>query len=571
MNREIGYFEYNGILYYLMIGENKTIKFYKKINEALVDDFSLEENEVLFDVCKSLIISEKDGVFIKRLKLNQEYDLYYDKKNSKYYWRPLSGKENVLDNILLNNTYNYASEILFGESIKDHINNPKYYKHFIKLRNGFIALTLAATLSVSVLSDAVLASNILESEPILKESIVQVDDGSTETLQNISTEIKSPEEVRVYNYEEIKHAIDINPYLDDNIKDILYALKFVFDENHQYMDLDLVINRLTCLKVEFNVKMDVTVSAYYNQLSNAISMKTNTLEYDFASFLHELFHVFQLPSGNFMLELSNQFFTNEAMARLYEDDLIDKRYFYSYYSNMAINNGEDYNSYSPKRVMYELKNSDVLIGDGYSNYLPIYYALAEIVSPEALTEYQFNPDNIQILANELMKYDVNTEEPHKSENAYQLLDYINGIRYYDSAREKNVYIDNYDEVLPIIMGRINYYYKLAKGISMKEDMDLMYYVSDAVYWSALTDEEKLLFSVMKNYVNDFYGESSLAYIFPKTYLSSIREYSVLVYGSNDSEELYYSEMDEEFAKQYYDSIGNIQLNGINNNDVSKGK
>ncbi len=569
MNKEIGYFEYKGILYYLMIDECGIIKFYKKIDDSLDDNFSSEEKDIISLVCKSLIISEQDGVFIKKIKLNQEYNLYYDKKNNKYYWKSLSGKDNVLDNIFLNNTYNHISEVLYGDTIENHVNNPKYYKQFIKIRNSLMALVLVSTMSATMLMDAVLASNIPVSEEVVRESIVQVDEKVQETIQDIVVETE--EAVRTYDYNEIKEAIDANPYLEQNVKDILYALKFVFDENHQYMDLDLVIERLKTLKVEYSINMDITISGYYNQMSNVISMKTNTLEYDFGTFLHELFHIFQLPSGNFMLELSNQFFTNEVMAILYEDNLIEKRYFYSYYTNMSINNGEDYNSYSPSRIMAELKHSDVFIGDGYSCYLPIYYALAEVVGPEALREYQFNPDNLEILANELIKYDVNTEEPYKSENAYQLLDYINSIRYYDSVKEKNVYVDNYEEVLPVIMGRINYYYKLAKGVSLEDDMDLMYYVSDATFWNGLSDDEKILFSVMKNYVKDYYGESSLVHILPKTYLSSIRDYSVLVYTDGNDNELYYCEMDEEFASKYYNSVGNIQLDNSDSLNVSMGK
>ncbi len=532
----IGYFEYNNILYKLMLRNNKLV-FYKVVNGILDNNFSLEEKALINSVCSSLIVSIDSGVFIKRVNLNNMYDLFYDKKSSKYYWKSFNKVENELDNIYLNFKYNQLSDILYGDTISNHGNNPKNYKHFISFRNKLIAITLASTMSVSMMSDIVLASDTYEE---MKQYTYS---------ESVYTE---------YDYNIIEDAIDSNPYLDDRVKEILYALKFVFDENHQYMNFDLVVERLKTLKVNYRADLPFLITGSYDVQNNEISFIFSNVFGDFSTFLHELMHVFQEPPGSFLLELSNEFFTLEVMMRLYEEKLLDERFFYSSRINDFIDSGEDYKSYSEARVMQELKDSRVLKINGYKTYMGIYYALAEIVSPNGLSAFQFRPSNFKLLADELIKVDTDNNEERKEQRAYKLLNDINEIRYYNQEKQKYSFVENFTEVYLDIIEQINYYYKLSKGMDMSEDFDLQYFLSDCVYWDVLTEEERLEFDSLEEFINNYCGSYSLAMVLPKTYLSTIRDYTVLAYYDDNRQSVYYFEMNENYQNDYsnYISVSN---------------
>lgn len=48
------------------------------------------------------------------------------------------------------------------------------------------------------------------------------------------------DERKEYNFEDIKKAIKNNPKLTEEEKKFLYKLEFVFDEDNQYRDLDMI-------------------------------------------------------------------------------------------------------------------------------------------------------------------------------------------------------------------------------------------------------------------------------------------------------------------------------------------
>ena len=58
---------------------------------------------------------------------------------------------------------------------------------------------------------------------------------TTETTTETTTEavIEEPR----YKYEEIEEIIDNNQNIDDDAKAFIKNMKFIFDENYQYMDL----------------------------------------------------------------------------------------------------------------------------------------------------------------------------------------------------------------------------------------------------------------------------------------------------------------------------------------------
>ncbi len=535
----IGYFEYNGYLFYLMLRNNK-IEFYKLVDGRLDNRFTIEEKELINRICESFIISNDNGVFIKKVKLNNEYDLYYDKKINRYYWK--TDKETSVDNVYFNLMYNQYSDILYGDTIENHENNPKFYKHFISFRNKIIAITLAGTMSISMMSNVVLASKTYEE---MKQYTYS---------ETIYTE---------YDYSIVKDAIESNPYLDDTVKEILYALKFVFDEYHQYMNFDLVVERIKTLKVQYRADLPFLITGSYDVQNNEISYIFSNVFGDFSTFLHELMHVFQEPPGSFLLELSNEFFTLEVMMRLYEDKLLDNRYFYSSRINDFIDSGEDYKSYSEARVMRELNDSRVLKVNGYSTYMGIYYALAETISPSALSAFQFRPSNFSLIANELIKIDTDTNIERKEQRAYKLLNDINEIRYYNQKEQKYSFVKDFRKVYLDIIEQINYYFKLANGIDISEDFDLQYFLADCVYWDVLTDEEKNEFENLEQFIYNYCGHYSLAMIFPKTYLSPIRDYTVLAYYTDNGQDVYYFEMNEEYEKDYEYYIDNLRDSKVN--------
>ena len=134
-----------------------------------------------------------------------------------------------------------------------------------------------------------------------------------------------------FDYGKIQKAIEDNQNLSNGEKEIINKLKFVFDENYEYMDLDLIIKRLSDLKIEYieeeNENSQVTAAYYINKNVIQIYKATDLENADLTDLVHEILHVFQASNTNRLtLELSNELTTREVLRRLNEEGLIEENY-----------------------------------------------------------------------------------------------------------------------------------------------------------------------------------------------------------------------------------------------------
>ena len=209
-------------------------------------------------------------------------------------------------------------------------------------------------------------------EELTKQPVI-----TTEATTETTTEavIEEPR----YKYEEIEEIIDNNKNIDDDAKAFIKNMKFIFDENYQYMDLDSVKESLTNLQIKYSNESMGNTGGYYSRRNNELVCLncTSFEDVDINVFVHEFLHVLQKPSNDFTRELSNEFFARETVRRLYEENIITDEQIYkvSDITSQEIDMG------------YPIK-----YGNGYEKYMPLYYSLAEIIDENKLRKYEFNCD-----------------------------------------------------------------------------------------------------------------------------------------------------------------------------------
>lgn len=531
MNEIIAYFKYKDINYYIAKYNNK-ILFFKNNNQSINVNLSKIEQSIVMNVYKQIIATPMTSVFLKNIEVNEnKYSLYIDRNNSTYYWLPLKGLYNKKDNIFLNFKYNHNTGILYNDLVDENKENSKFIKKFIKI---------GSTVSL-VLVSAAISANLFIGQIIPNGEITL-----SQNSYSYSEKYSSPREYN-YDYSEIELAIKNNPNLSEEEKAYINSLKFIFDENHQYMNLDLIRTRLSTLKIIY-APLEDNVNGRYNSFHNEITLDYNDFESSKKSVLiHELLHVFQRHGKHFILELTNEFFTREAVAYLYHNNLIDKEEFLSYETRKSISNGTYIKPTTEEEWLY-LMNSDQGFGNGYNDFVGIHYVLAEILPEEVIREYQFNPSNIDLLAVSLASIEVGRDNVDNNdiEKAYQLLEAINSLRTYDPETDKYTYEKDPKDILE----KLDYYYQKAKNISMYDDINLIAPLKDTIP-SFSEDSNYIKVLNTKEFIEDELNTTQYC-IFPKTTLSDSRASTLILYFDRTDGKLEekIQEVNEDLSKRY---------------------
>lgn len=540
MNTLVAYLEYQRNKYYIYLLKNKRILFLKsnKYNK-FTSNLSKKEIDILTKVYNSLLINKDKSTYIKDIEVNDnKYNLYFDPSNHNYFWTPINGKYNEIDNNFLNIQYNNEPIIQYIETNNNKFINSNFYNKFIKIGKKILPILVSASLSLTLLTNTQIVKPEIINEP--DQSItetVEVENDSIETISFEEFEIEEP--TIEYNYEEILEAINNNKNIGESEKEFFSKLKFIFDENYQYMDLDIIQAKLQTLKIRYGENLK-SASASYNLLENEICIEAETFEStNKATLLHEFLHSLQSNGNPFIGELSTEFFTFETMFRMYKEGIVEKEFFLSQYAKVELEKGTLKLNGENEWLEYLINNGR--FSSGYQGYVNVYILLADILPEESLRNYQFNPNQIEILSNALAEIDKTTA--NKKINAYQLIDSINSLRIYSS--EKNSY--NYSRDLSTCYELLNYYFNQTKNINIEQD----------IYSSLLIQlEPKLSHNLNINplgYLNDNHNLGIIGEMIPKTKLSDACERGIFVYHDKDGK-LQLIDFNEELKQEYIENI-----------------
>lgn len=541
--RLIAKFNYNNMLYLIiLVNKNKLIyAIYKdkklniKISKQDLYIFNLVYKSLKIDTDKSISLG------IKEIE-GKSFDIFYDKKLCLYYWYEVKFNKkyesNFKDNCKLNFRYNNIPTVYYN-NVKnngkgDNEDKNRFINRIVKFGKKVLFVSVIAGLSFTTLANCSIANEIGTNAPEYNKQ--------NSSLKLYTSDIMNQ---RKYKFDDIKKAIKTNPNLTASEKEFINKLKFVFDENHEYMDLDLIINRLSTLHIEYIKEMNdnVQIVAQYNIKENKIILYNteNFEDVELSYFVHEIFHVFQSYAINRLsLELTNELTTREVLRRMNEMGFIED-------NKQFLNSLEKYSNY----------------GNGYEPCMRAEYLLANILPKEVIQAYQFGCTD-DILVNALLEIDGKKSSSESNEQmkqrAYKLLDCIDDLMEIDE--NGNTYIDYTNEKYKKIYNQIDYYYKKKNGINMEESLksDIFKYDFKYICIDYGTSEESIkagektlldeipdeMYNIEYKVAYDFYK-----YVLPKTYLSDIYPNPIVILGYPEAMEIEITdELDNKYKENY---------------------
>lgn len=541
--RLIAKFNYNNMLYLIiLVNKNKLIYAVYK-DKKLSIKISRQDLYIFNLVYKSLKINTDKSISLGIKEIDgKSFDIFYDKESCLHYWYEVKFNKkyesDFKDNCKLNFKYNNIPTVYYNnveETGKgDNEGKNRFINRIVKLGKKTLLVSVIAGLSFTTLAKCSVANKI--------------DTNTTQyNIQNSDFELYSPEVInqRKYKFKDIKKAIKSNPNLTDSEKEFIYKFEFVFDENYKYMDLDLIIDRLSTLEIEYikDLNNSIQIVGLYDINKNKIILYNteNFEKADLSHFTHEILHVFQPYAINRLsLELSNELTTREILRRMNEMELIEN-------NKQFLNNLKKYSDY----------------GNGYEPCMRVEYLLANILPKEVIQEYQFGCTD-DILVNALLEIDgkkLNSEPNEQMEQrAYKLLDCIDDLKKTDE--NGNTDLDYSDEKYKKIYNQIDYYYKKKNGINMEETLksDIFKYDFKYICVDYGTSEESIkagektlldeipteMYNIENKIIYDFYK-----YVLPKTYLSDVHPNPIVILGTPEAMEIEITdELDNKYKENY---------------------
>lgn len=519
------------------------------ISENNINRFKLstDERNILSHVLKSITANPKESFFVRLMSYKDNfYKLFFNPEKNLYYTDSSDSK--IISYINFN--FNYVSEYCY---IKDTKNNAQdngekkdnlYFKRAVKIGKDIVFICVLAALSLNVLTGCSVStkeSNLGATSQTVITSEVNNSD------YNGGLIIDRTQEKQDYDFSMIEEALEKNASMTDKEKDFIAQMRFVFDENNEYMDVEMVKERLSNLKLKYDSNTREDIGGIYNSRDNEITLYdcTNFGDCQISSFIHEFLHVLQQPSNDFLKELSNEFFARETVRKLYDDGIIS----------------ED-----------DLKTKDytiaTLFGNGYNDYMPTYYVLAELLDEDTLRKYQFGGDTNTIIKG--LSYD--NDKIINQQNAYAFIADINSARVYNKETQMFDLVDDFETetILSKCHNDLNYYYKIKKGHEIKDNLQVtINYYNQPTLSIMFTDkfkpytieENEILESLLVETANEQENieDSRFGFyrvVIPRTYLNNDHPNPTISFNSTSSTPTI--EITEQFADEFKKDIGNIK-------------
>lgn len=452
---------------------NNSFAFYASKDGKIEKNLSLRQWNSIIYILSKIQVHKESSIFLrKRIINNRIYYIFYDKISRLHWWWPENEFfDSIDDNVFLNFRYNNYEDICYLLDAKSKNSANKFIN--IKTRIGAVLLAISLLASSNTLTFNLARKSAIEQ---MKKSY-QITSIQTDNLDSEDGTFDSAE-TEEYNFSDIEKAINDNENLTDSEKDFIKKLKFVFDEDHQYMDYTEVKERMKTLKIIYRKREDgeETILGRYNRKKNIISILDgkNFEEADKRVIIHELGHAFTPSSNGYIYELVNSNASREIFRRLIESGKIEKNKQYID-SNGAMT---CYNS-------------------GYSKHAGIFYYLLKILPLEARKQYRYKLDP-NIITNELEKIDREKNKHKREKKAQNLIDDLNELK------------DNNTRKLRVsIYKELNYYYKEKYNMNIEENLanvvatDIQYnqngkirkgisqFITEGVEYSNSVDKAKL--------------------------------------------------------------------------------
>ena len=438
MIKEFAKFNYNGKKYVITISEENKIEFFFLDNGQYNSNINNEEKTLFFHILDKICIRPESSIFLRKRNVNgRNYSIYYDRRTLLHWWKHEKGINYEEDNVFLNFFYNHNELVKYEQKQKDNNNIfNKYFNRTIKWKNEIVLVLILAILNLPGV--VILADNI---------DRIQIEQ---EIQQSIEEFFKEIEQGREYNYEDIEKAIEGNKKLTKKEKDFFKKLKFVFDEDHEYMNLDLIISRLSKLYMIYALFENGNIAASYNPILNYITfyntINFNTADKDFA--VHESGHVFvDDPNMTYHEELAVEIWSREITRRLIESGAIETK---------------------PKN--YDSNGALTIFGEGYEDDVKLYYCFLKLLpTAEERKKFLYRID-FDIIKNRLLEVDPDQNAKSAEARVINLIDDINALKK-DKSRE----------LKKKIFESIDYYYSNRYGIHIYEDLNFLMAFCDEWY------------------------------------------------------------------------------------------
>lgn len=553
----IAKFDYNDKQYLIILVNKKKIVYAIYKDKILSLEISRHDLDIFNFVYRSLKIDTNKSINLGIKEIDgKKFDIFYDKEVCLHYWYEIRSNKryeaNFNDNSKLNFKYNNIPTVYYKnieeldnidtENNKNAENiledNNKFINRVVKLGKKALFVMVSAGISFTAIANLSIANQYYDSKSEITEYGVE----NARFGQLNSFEIINQEK---YDFDEIKKVIKDNKNLTDSEKEFLYKLKFVFDENYKYMNLELILDRLSGLEIEYikdNNESRQIVGMYCINGNKIKLYGTESFEdASLSTFLHEFFHVLQEHGTNRLtLELTNELTTREVLRRMNEMGLIED-------DEQFLNNLKKYSNY----------------GNGYEPCMRVEYLLANLLSKETIQAYQFGSTD-DILVNALLDIDASSSNSkvnkEMEERVYKLLESIDDLLKYDENGNKD--IDYTDEKYADIYNQIDYYYKAKNGISMEETLKSDIFKYDFKYISvdygtseeSIKAGEKTLLDEVPAEMYDAEDKVILdtyKYVLPKTYLSDIHPNAIIMLGFPETIEIEITdELDNKYKENY---------------------
>lgn len=539
----IAVYKYYNNKYYILSVNNKITCIKYEGGKIISKAFSQEELKLFYTVHNSMKINTKNSMNLGEHNVNgKDFQLYYDRKTNLYYWnRILNGKaveSTIKENCMLNNKYNniklsYDDVEIYDWAEDDEINGKNDLEkknkekrankinRVVKFGTKAIIISIVAGVNFLAYSDSAIAQNFKDKF----RDIIGIEETEEDGIKDVY-DLLDIYEHREYDYQQIASAIENNQNISTQEKDFLNKLKFVFDENYKYMDIDGICDKFSDIKIEYVQEPSsrkFILGEYILAENKIIIYNTKDFnECDPRLFIHEILHVTQTHGSNSLcLELSNELYTREVVRHMVENGLLEDSQIYK--------NSLGYNS---------------RYGIGYENYISVEYLLANLLTSEQIKQFQFNSYDT-ILIDALSDIETNgveddtkgTKRQAAMWKATNLLAKINNLYGEDENGDaiSNMSYATYKEIYNII----NDYYKIKYGKSMSESLkaDIYKYDENFIYTSIGEYEYISAAKALETgYVPEIgkNGNSIQAvlgkekYVLPRTYFSDEHKFSTIM-------------------------------------------
>ncbi len=295
-------------------------------------------------------------------------------------------------------------------------------------------------------------------------------------------------------YDRLNDAIINNKYLNEEEKNLIKSILWVFIDNKDYMDLNYFENALLTLKINYtkNNKHNnclYTKAEYFDKKNTIVFYNSSCLQdVDDTILTHELMHIMQKKYDNnynkYLIETINTIFNEE----------------YSFTEEKSL----------------------------YPNYYNFTKMLIEIIGEEPFRKYQCYTSVVPIVE-ELCK--IYGSQDDAVELLYDLNEYQE--MYSKIIKGKSKYVDKIDLLKGKILNKINKYYQNKYGFSMDNDLIMIYYYDKNTFYDLLINKlfinDKTI--ITDSYNIDYFCESDNNYI--SVYVSSPINVKNIIIGKNE--------------------------------------